>query len=83
MSLQTATNVLSDTQNQKGKEWKHIIIESNKTTKRDSKSGKMIEEATKQPTTINKNSNNNLYIDTYFKYKWIKLFNQKTEWLNG
>lgn len=43
----------------------------------------MNEETTKQPTTINKNSNNFLHIDNYFKYKWIKLFNQKAEWLNG
>ena len=35
-----------------------------------------------QPQTIFKNGNRNIYINNYFKCKWIKCSKQKTDWLN-
>ena len=29
------------------------------------------------------NGNRNIYVNNYFKCKWIKCSNQKTDWLNG
>ena len=46
-------------------------------------SGQEIQEKKKdlqnQPKTIKKNGTRNIYINNYFKCKWIKCSNQKTQ----
>ena len=72
-------------QKTEGKEYKHIMKESHKTTNQESKrQRKEREKLQKQPENNEQNGNKYITNNNYFKYKWTKFYNQKAqsaEWI--
>lgn len=63
-------------------EWTRLVkevVESQRKTAKEAKKKKNLQSSQKQQIGNSKS----LSINTYFKYKWIKLSNQRTEELNG
>lgn len=57
----------------------HVTIKKHQITKGDSKRGRKGKRNHKQKTVNKMNNRKTLSLTNYFKYKWNKFFNQKTD----